>query len=302
MATPKRRRCAVMAVHEYLAETKPAYRGHRERVERASARSVESGEALAVQRKLVTIQTVVHVVYRQASENISDAQIKSQFDVLNKDYSAANPDRSKVPGVWSSLVANPNVKFVLAGKDPNGKQTNGITRTKTTRGLFGAVGDPVKSSKSGGVPPWPSDRYLNLWVCNLADSLLGYAQFPGGPAATDGVVILNTAFGTTGSAAAPFNLGRTATHEIGHWLNLRHIWGDRGDCTGSDRVSDTPPCKAPNTGRPKFPHISCSNGPSGDMFMNYMDYVDDAAMFMFTAGQAARMNAALAGPRSSLWQ
>ena len=111
------------------------------------------------------------------------------------------------------------------------------------------------------------------------------------------MVILYTAFGTTGAASAPFNLGRTATHEVGHWLNLRHIWGDKTDCSGSDQVSDTPRAQMPNYGKPTWPHITCNNGPNGDMFMNYMDYVDDAAMFMFTHGQAARINATLAGPR-----
>ena len=101
------------------------------------------------------------------------------------------------------------------------------------------------------------------------------------------------------AAAAPFDGGRTLTHEIGHWLNLRHIWGDTLDCSGGDRVPDTPNCEGPSTGRPTFPVITCSNGPHGGMFMNYMDYVDDAAMFMFTAGQVTRMNACLAGPRTS---
>jgi hypothetical protein len=128
----------------------------------------------------------------------------------------------------------------------------------------------------------------------------GYAQFPGGKAATDGIVILHSAFGTTGTAAAPFHLGRTATHEIGHWLNLFHIWGDDGTgCSGTDFVADTPNQGGHNTGAPVFPHVSCSNGPNGDMFMNYMDYTDDAAMFMFTEGQAARMDATLDGARSS---
>jgi hypothetical protein len=130
--------------------------------------------------------------------------------------------------------------------------------------------------------------------------LLGYAQFPGGPPGTDGVVILNAAFGTTGTATAPYNLGRSATHEVGHWLNLRHIWGDTEDCSGTDFVDDTPNAQHPNYGKPTFPHISCTNGPNGDMFMNYMDYVDDAAMFMFTAGQVVRMQATLAGPRAPL--
>ena len=115
------------------------------------------------------------------------------------------------------------------------------------------------------------------------------------------MVILHSAFGTTGTAAAPFDLGRTATHEIGHWLNLRHIWGDDGTgCSGDDFVADTPNAGGPNFGAPTFPHVSCNNGPNGDLFMNYMDYVDDVAMFMFTAGQVDRMQAALDGPRSSI--
>ena len=174
---------------------------------------------------------------------------KSQIDVLNQDYRGTNPDRSKVPDPWQSLAADPNIQFKLATKDPKGKATSGITRTKTTRDSFG-TGDSVKRDSEGGVAPWPTDRYLNFWVCNLGEGLLGYAQFPGGPAKTDGVVILYTAFGTKGAAAAPFNLGRTATHEVGHWLNLRHIWGDKTDCSGSDQVSDTPKAQMPNYGSP----------------------------------------------------
>src|SRR5262249_31419652 len=135
---------------------------------------------------------------------------------------------------------------------------------------------------------------------NLGNGLLGYAQFPGGARATDGVVILHAAFGTTGTAQEPFNLGRTATHEVGHYLNLRHIWGDAEDCTGTDYVDATPNAQHPNYHTPEYPHISCNNGPDGDMFMNYMDYVDDATMVMFTRGQAMRMQAALDGPRVSL--
>lgn len=192
-----------------------------------------------------------------------------------------------------------NIRFALATKDPKGKTTTDIVRTATTRNSFGAD-DSVKTRSEGGTPGWPAGRYLNLWVCNLGGGLLGYAQFPGGPAKTDGVVIVHSAFGTSGTASAPFDLGRTATHEIGHWLNLRHIWGDENDCSGTDHVSDTPNAQLPNYGSPTFPHLSCDNGPNGDMFMNYMDYVDDAAMFMFTPGQITRMNATLAGPRSKI--
>jgi hypothetical protein len=114
------------------------------------------------------------------------------------------------------------------------------------------------------------------------------------------VVILNTAFGTKGTAAAPFNKGRTATHEVGHYFNLRHIWGDTEDCSGGDFVADTPNAETANFGTPSFPHITCGNGPNGDMFVNYMDYVDDAAMFMFTPGQVSRMHATIEGPRQAL--
>ena len=247
---------------------------------------------------LTTIPVVVHVVYNKTNENISPEQIHSQIAVLNKDYQAKNTDKSKVPSVWKSLIADTKIRFVMATKDPKGMATNGITRSKTIRTSFG-TGDTVKSKTTGGADPWPSNKYLNIWVCTLGGGLLGYAQFPGGPPETDGVVILNTAFGTKGTATAPFNKGRTATHEIGHWLNLRHIWGDTEDCSGSDFVEDTPNSQGPNYGKPSFPHVSCKNGPNGDMFMNYMDYVDDAAMILFTEGQAARISAALTGPRES---
>lgn len=297
--TPKRRTCAHMVVHELLAETHPEYRQYRLKAEDETRRSIESGQAMRVVDKLITIPVVVHVVHRTEKENISDAQVKSQIDSLNKDYRAKNPDAKKVPKVWRSLAIDSKIQFALASKDPKGKKTSGITRTATKAASFGP-NDTVKAAKTGGVNPWPSDRYLNIWVCNLGQGLLGYAQFPNGPSKTDGVVILYTAFGTQGTATAPFNKGRTATHEVGHYLGLRHIWGDFNDCSGDDFVADTPRARAANYGKPKFPHLTCNNGPSGDMFMNYMDYVDDAAMFMFTAGQVARMNATLAGPRKKL--
>jgi len=294
-----RRTCAQMAVHELLVETQPEYRERRLAAEEQTRRSIDTGEAMRVTSKLVTIPVVVHVVHRTKEENVSDAQVKSQIASLNRDYRAKNPDKSKVPKAWKSLVIDSNIQFALASKDPNGRTTTGITRTATSTDSFGAD-DSVKSRKTGGADPWATDRYLNIWVCNLGGGLLGYAQFPGGPSKTDGVVILHTAFGTKGAAKAPFNKGRTATHEVGHYLGLRHIWGDRNDCSGNDFVADTPPARQANMGKPKFPLITCNNGPYGDMFMNYMDYVDDAAMYMFTAGQVARMNATLAGPRKKL--
>jgi hypothetical protein len=289
--------CGAPEVHQRLLQN-PEYQQRRLAIERHLARFLLFD--MATQRKGVTeISVVVHVVYSNAAGNISDAQILSQIDVLNLDYRAKNSDRPKVPSVWSGLVADANIQFALATTDPGGKPTNGITRTSTTNPSFG-TDDKVKSSTTGGADPWPSDRFLNIWVCQLGGGLLGYAQFPGGPPATDGVVILHSAFGTIGTATDPFNKGRTATHEIGHWLNLIHIWGDRLDCKGTDDVDDTPPAQAPNYGKPVFPHVTCNNGPNGDMFMNYMDYVDDDSMFMFTVGQGARMAATLDGPRNTI--
>ena len=295
---PKHRTCGAVAVHNRLLESNPQFRLNIAALEGATRSRLMTAFAMPGPQS-VTIPVVVHVVHNTAAENISVAQIKSQIVSLNKDYGAKNPDKSKIPPVFAGLATDTGIRFVLAKKDPNGKATNGITRTKTTAASF-SDDDSVKSKATGGAGPWPSTKYLNIWVCTLGGGLLGYAQFPGGPAPTDGVVILNTAFGTTGTSTDPFNLGRSATHEIGHWLNLHHIWGDTADCSGSDFVDDTPNAKQPNFGKPKFPHVSCTNGPNGDMFMNYMDYVDDDSMFMFSAGQVVRMHATLGGPRKQL--
>lgn len=299
-ALPTRRQCGAMAAHFRLLEQDPVFRSRQASLERATSRAMSTeGQALTRAKKPPRmIPVVVHVIFNLPVENISLSQIKSQIAVLNRDFRAKNPDKSKTPTPFKGLVADSNIQFALATKDPQGKPTNGVVRVKTTRTSFG-TNDSVKFSSAGGQDAWPTDRYLNIWVCNLGQGLLGYAQFPGGPPETDGVVILNTAFGNTGTAAAPFHLGRTATHEIGHWLNLRHIWGDTEDCSGSDLVADTPNAAGPNESKPTFPKISCNNGPNGDMFMNYMDYVFDEAMFMFTSQQAERMNAALDTERST---
>ncbi len=298
---PTRRVCATDEVNERLLRTVEGYAEIRSGIEnRVRAAGV------LVREGCTEIPVVVHVLHRSPEEDLSEDQVRSQIDVLNADFRAANPDRSSTPEPFQSLVADARVTFRLAEVDPGGNPTSGITRTATTAAAFTSDSDNVKSAATGGADPWPADRYLNLWTCaalvtGSGQGLLGYAQFPGGPSETDGVVILQGAFGTTGTASAPFNLGRTATHEVGHWLNLRHIWGDDGTgCSGDDFVADTPNAGGPNYGRPVFPHITCDNGPDGDLFVNYMDYVDDAAMVMFTAGQVERMQAALAAARSSL--
>lgn len=291
---PPRRRCGTMQNHYRLLEQDPRFRLRLAELER------HVGARLAATRApregVTTIPAVVHVVHHTKEERIGVAQVRSQITALNKDFRATNADKTKVPSAWQGLVTDARVRFALATRDPAGRSTNGIAYVQTARPSFD-VDDSVKSKAGGGADPWPTARYLNIWVCTLDGGILGYAQFPEGPAKTDGIVILNRAFGTRGTAAAPFHLGRTTTHEVGHWLNLRHIWGDTEDCRGTDFVVDTPNSQHPNYGKPRFPHVSCQNGPHGDMFMNYMDYVDDDAMFMFTAQQVVRMQASLDGPR-----
>lgn len=298
--TPSRRTCATVQNYFRLLDRYPQFRFNQAALE-GFTRAARDAGGRTLRTGPDTIPVVVHVVFRIDEENISDDQIQSQIDVLNQDFMASNPDIDSVPDPFKVFVGNPQMQFELAKEDPSGTSTNGITRTPTNRDAFG-LDDAVKFSATGGIDAWDTKRYLNLWVCTLSDLLLGYAQFPGGPPDTDGVVILNTAFGTRGTAAAPFDKGRTATHEIGHYLNLSHIWGESrfDNCTDSDFVDDSPNQFGPNLGKPSFPSHSCGNSLHGDMFMNYMDYVDDDSMFMFTQGQVVRMRATLDQVRAEL--
>ena len=303
--TERKRICAVMEHHQYLADSDPIYRTNRREIE-----TFNSKARLAPRTTLIKIPVVVHVIYHTKKQNVSTDQIKSQIKALNRDFRFQNEDKGNIPSVFKGFAVDTLIEFELATQDPIGRPTTGITRTfsdirkfpydpndkKATRKL-----DKLIKTSEHGKTAWPRDDYLNMWVCAISNSLLGYAQFPGGSAATDGVVINHTAFGTEGTARAPFNMGRTAVHEVGHWLNLLHIWGDDGGaCSLSDNIHDTPNQAGPNVAKPNFPTLSCNNAPNGDMFMNYMDYVDDDSMIMFTKGQLTRMNAVLAGARKSL--
>jgi hypothetical protein len=301
------RRCATMENLERLKQLDPDLEARMEDMEKQtqevlSNMATQKGGLSSVTATIYQIPVVVHVVYNTTAQNLSDAQIQTQIDVLNEDFRRMNADKSNTPAGFASLAADCEIQFCLASVAPNGAATTGIVRKYTSTTSW-SQDDAVKYSSSGGDDAWPATKYLNLWVCNLGGGLLGYAQFPGGPAATDGVVINYQYFGRGGSAAAPYNKGRTGTHEVGHWLNLYHIWGDdNGACTGSDQVSDTPNQGAEHYGCPAFPSASCSNGSNGDMFMNYMDYTDDGCMNMFTLGQKSRMRALFAtgGAKESL--
>jgi Pregnancy-associated plasma protein-A len=304
---PETRLCATMPHHYYLAETDQTYQINRREIETFSASA-----RLMPRTAVIRIPVVVHVLYNTDAENISQTQIDSQIEALNRDYRLRNADQANIPEPFRAFVTDTLIEFALAVRDPQGQATTGITRTFTSmqgfpynqfdRRATEKLDNWIKHDEFGKAA-WPRDNYLNMWVCTIQGGLLGYAQFPGGAASTDGVVINNTAFGSNGIAQAPFNLGRTAVHEVGHWLNLLHIWGDDGQgCSGSDNVQDTPNQAGSNNRKPRFPRISCNNEPNGDMFMNYMDYVDDDTMVMFTKGQLERMNATLMGPRASLAQ
>ena len=254
-------------------------------IKKYAARDTSSNE-------IINVPVVIHVIYKSAAQNISDAQILSQLEVLNKDFSNQNNDRINTPLVFKNLAADTKIKFCLARVDPKGKKTSGIIRKHSNFEIFSAD-DAMKFSASGGDDAWDSQRYLNIWICALSTRSLGYATPPGGPADKDGLVIAYDVFGTVGNLRSTFDKGRTATHEVAHWLGLKHIWGD-ADC-GDDGVDDTPRQKTYNFGSPIFPHVTdCSLDANGDMFMNYMDFSDDAAMNMFTIGQKKRMRALFA--------
>ncbi len=240
----------------------------------------------------ITIPVVVHLLYKNAGENISDAQIKSQIDALNNDFNFLNLDRVNTPDAFKMFSGNARIKFCLAQIDPQGRRTTGINRKYTNTEVF-TTDDGMKMVEKGGVASWDSKHYLNIWVCKLTSRSLGYATPPGASAGKDGVVISFDVFGTVGNLRAPFNKGRTATHEVGHWLGLIHTWGDT-HC-GSDQVDDTPTQQSYNFGCQTFPKMStCSPNKNGDMFMNFMDFSDDACMNMFTIGQVNRMRSIFA--------
>lgn len=257
---------------------------------------------------VITIPVVVHVVYNTPAQNISDQQIASQIAVLNQDFRALNPDLLPAGHPFKHLVADCELEFCLAQTDPNGNATSGITRTATATTAYDLSNlFDVKFSWTGGRDNWDPTRYLNIWTCNIGlPQVYGYSTFPqdlASRAVHDGVVVHYQSFGTQGSALAPTDNGRVTVHEIGHWLGLRHIWGD--SLCGNDQVGDTPPAQEANLGCPAFPHRAnnpCGGGPDGELYMNYMDYVNDDCMNMFTVGQKDRMHAALSTYRAALLQ
>lgn len=307
-------RCASTEYDQYLREQNPKTESVElfEKWINKKIKEQQSLQEVASQSGgIIYIPVVVHVIHNGdaygINENITDEQVQSQITVMNQDYRKL----SGTPGFNNNAVgADTQVEFVLAKVDPNGNPTNGINRVNLCQPSWStaAINSTVKPTTI-----WDPMQYMNMWSINFTDtSLLGYAQFPesslGGMATTaqnpntDGVVANYTTFGSSdlasGSFAAPYDKGRTMTHEVGHFLGLRHIWGDNSTCPATntvndkDFVADTPAASTANFGCPSGTN-TCTGNPGNDMIENYMDYTDDTCMSIFTTGQKARITTVL---------
>jgi Pregnancy-associated plasma protein-A len=289
--TASQRQCSSYDVLQEQLKTDPSLQRRMDGIEEFTRRVAENpGAYRLLANGIIEIPVVFNVLYKTAAQNVSLAQLQSQVDVLNEDYAGTNADHNLTSTYNSVKAGDIGVRFVL----------DVVNRRSTTKTSW-STNDAMKKSSQGIAPTSPTTK-LNIWVCNMGGGILGYAQFPGGSSATDGVVLDNNATGRTGTATAPFHKGRTATHEVGHWLNLRHIWGD-ATC-GNDQVGDTPLHNTANYGCPAAGHKSTCTGTPVEMTMNYMDYTDDACMYMYSLGQRTRMLAVFAsgGPRNSFAQ
>jgi hypothetical protein len=289
--TATERKCYSYEVLQEQLKADPELQRRMDQIEEFTRRIMEDpANQRLLQDGTIEIPVVFNVLYRTSAQNISNSQLQSQIDVLNEDFKGTNADHNLTSTYNNVKAGDIGIKFVL----------DQVKRRKTSKTSW-STNNAMKKSAQGIAPTSPTTK-LNIWVCNLSGGILGYAQFPGGNSSTDGVVLDDNATGRTGTAAAPFNKGRTATHEVGHWLNLRHIWGD-ATC-GNDQVGDTPLHNTANYGCPPAGHRSTCSGTPVEMTMNYMDYTDDACMYMFSVGQSSRMLTTFApgGPRNSFAQ
>ena len=243
------------------------------------------------------IPVVVHVLYNHEEQNISDDRIFSQIETLNNDYNALNIEIDDIPAEFQSVIGTVGFNFCLVQEDLSGNAFSGINRVYTDLESFQGFSDDMKKSDQGGVDAWDTENYLNIWVCDLNGNTLGFSSMPGDDPDIDGIVIDYAYFGVDVSSTSPYNLGRTGTHEVGHYFNLEHTFSDGCSSWGGDGCDDTPSIQSPTYGCPSYPQESCQ---SNDMTMNYMDYTNDACMSMFTTCQANRMIDALLTYRYNL--
>lgn len=298
IATFGQQRCHTDEYLQHMIEADPEFAVKKAEMDedfKAYSLLKSSMKQAAAPGDLVYIPVVFHVVYRNNAQNIPDARIYEQIERLNQDYSATNPDTNTVPDEFKPFISDTKVRFVLATIDPDGNATTGITRHSTETYAFDINADDIKYTSQGGADAWDTDDYLNIWVGNISAGILGYAMPPiNAGNNNDGVVIGYKYVGNTSNGQ--YNKGRTATHEVGHYLGLEHVWGN-GGCSSDDGIQDTPSQAGPNYGTPVHPSPSCS---SNDMFMNYMDYGNDEVLVMFTTDQKTRMEYALDVLRNGL--
>ena len=235
----------------------------------------------------VVIPVAVHVVWRNPEENISDAQIESQIEVLNKDYRKQNTEVPSIHPFFDDLASDTEVSFCLVAITRTSTDIAGITNT------FSGGQRRLCFTDLGGRDGFDPEHYLNIWVAGRSDGALGSATFPEEgqlKPQEDGIYIRPDAFGTTGTVSPPFHLGRTCTHEVGHYFNLQHLWGpnqDNFNCNEDDGIDDTPLQASTYQGTcPTLPPMSCG---SPDMYMNFMNLTQDACMALFTHGQKDRI-------------
>lgn len=326
-------RCLTNEAMNYQESLTPGYlNGVNTIFEQAKAQALSMTKSNA----LYTIPVVVHVVYNNAAQNIPDSVIIDQIRVLNEDFQRLNADTVNMRSDFEPVKGSPQIEFMLAQIDENGLPTTGITRTNTATQSFGSLlvlgGDftdleKVKSTANGGHDPWDQSRYLNIWVCNMSinllgqevTALLGYATPPAGlpnwpPGSvnglSDGVVIQYHCFGSNNPN--PLDMGggnildvrgRTPVHEVGHYLGLRHIWGD-GDCSAQDGIDDTPNADAQSDTDCDINKNTCTDNILGvdlpDMVENYMDYSAETCQNSFTQGQCDLMHGVLESERYDL--
>jgi len=296
-------RCGTMELLEQKFKTDPALKlrfSARETQFQDRVRQRIASQKSSKTNAVVTVPVVFHIVLRNQS-TVTDAQIMAQLDTINKDYAGLNAGSARIPSYFKSLFGQSGIQFCLAQRTPNDEPTTGIVRYNTTQTSFDFTNNFVKHPAMGGADSWDTNSYLNIWVCSLENGTLGYATFPNDGAEDEqGVVIAYNSL--PGGNATGFNGGKTLTHEIGHYFNLHHIWGDDGgSCSGTDFVSDTPNQGNSTTScRTGVVTDNCTPSAPGIMYQNFMDYTPDNCLLMFTVEQVTRMETAFLTYRSLL--
>ena len=299
------RNCGTMELLQNKFKRNPALKIAFENNERVLQNLIQQRQKIKSFAKTLATPIVIPIVFHVVLPNpsiVTEAQLLAQLDTINKDYAGLNGDSVRIPSYFKSLFGKSGISFCLAQRTPTDVPTDGIDRFASTKATFSnSDGESVKHANLGGVDAWDPARYLNIWICDLSNDLLGYGTFPGSSNADEQGVVVDYGSLPAGPLNG-FNKGKTMTHEIGHYFNLYHIWGDDdGACTGTDYVNDTPNQANSTAGCPTGVQVdACSTASPGFMYQNYMDYTGDDCLVMFTTEQVDRMEAALTLDRASL--